>query len=80
MPSLTDSQPARASKFFAPHIPVTLISDYTVLPAPEWMFMNAHFGQGTSLDDLVETMRCRTDSKSSSGINRRSVRSWPDST
>jgi CheY-like chemotaxis protein len=80
MPSLTGSQLAREIKFFSPHIPVVLISDYTVLPTSELMFVDAHFGRGTSLDDLLETMRRLTNSKPSSGINRRSVTSWPDST
>src|SRR5260370_18370989 len=72
MPSLTGSKLAQKIKFFAPHIPVVLISDHTVLPASEWMFVDAHFGHGTSLDDLVETMRRLTGSKPASTGNRRS--------
>jgi len=76
MPSLTGSQLAQEIKFFAPDVPVVLISDYTVLPASELMFVDAHFGHGTTLDDLVETMRRLTSSKPSSRVNRRSVMGW----
>jgi CheY-like chemotaxis protein len=79
MPSLTGSQLAQEIKFLAPHIPVVLISDQSVLPASELMFVDAHFGHGTSLDDLVETMRRLTSSKPSS-VNRRSVTACRDST
>src|SRR5258708_41607 len=72
MPSLTGSQLAQEIKFFAPDIPVVLISDYTVLPASELMFVDAHFGHGATLDDLVETMRRLTSSKPASRVNGRS--------
>ena len=80
MPSLTGSQLAQEIKFFAPNIPIVLISDHTVLPASELMFVDAHFGHGTSLDDLVETMRRLTRSTPSSRDNRRSVTAWRGST
>ena len=80
MPSVTGSQLAQEIKFFAPHIPVVLISDHTVLPASELMFVDAHFGHGSSLDDLVETMRRRTSSKPSSRAHRRSVTAGRGST
>jgi CheY-like chemotaxis protein len=80
MPSLTGSQLAKRIKFLAPDIPVVLISSYTVLPASELLFVDAHFGHGTSLDDLVEAMRRLTHSKPPSRVSRRSVTAWPDST
>ena len=80
MPSLTGSQLAQEIKFFAPHIPVVLISDHTVLPDSELIFVDAHFGHGTSLNDLVETMRRLTSSKPSSRVHRRSVTAWRGST
>ena len=79
MPSLTGSQLAQEIKFLVPDVPIVLISDYAILPASELMFVDAHFGHGTSLDDLVETMRRLTNSKSSSRINRRFVTARPDS-
>jgi CheY-like chemotaxis protein len=80
MPSLTGSQLAQEIKFFAPHIPVVLISDHTVLPASELTFVDAHFGHGASLNDLVETMRRLTSSKPSSRVTRRSLTAWRGST
>jgi CheY-like chemotaxis protein len=63
MPALTGSQLAQHMKLVAPDIPVVLISDHTVLPAQDLMFVDAHFGYGTTLDDLVDTMRRLTKSR-----------------
>ena len=73
MPSLTGSQLAQEIKCLDPDIPVVLISGHTGLPAQEMMFVDAHFGRGSRLDDLVDTMRRLTNSKRSSRVNRRSV-------
>ena len=73
MPSLTGSQLAKELKCLDPDIPIVLISGYTRLAGPEMMFVDAHFGRGSRLDDLVETMRRLTNSKRSSRVNRRSV-------
>jgi len=78
MPLLTGSQLAQEIKFFAPDTPVVLISDCATLPASELMFVDAHFGHGTSLDDLVDTMRRLTNSKPPGRV-RRPVTAWPDS-
>jgi CheY-like chemotaxis protein len=79
MLSLTGSQLAQEMKFLQPDIPVVLISGYNVLPAPELVFVDAHFGSGTSLDDLVDTMRRLTNSKPPSKVSQRSVAAWSDS-
>lgn len=73
MPSLTGSQLAQEIKCLDPDIPVVLISGYTVLPAAEMIFVDAHFGRGTRLDDLVNSIRRLTNSKPSSRVNRRSA-------
>ena len=57
MPQMTGAQLAQEMKFLLPDIPVVLISGYTNLPATELLFADAHFGFGTSLDDLLWTMR-----------------------
>lgn len=57
MPGMTGSQLAQEIKFMAPDAPVVLISGYATLPATELVFVDAHFGLGTSLDDLLWTMR-----------------------
>ena len=57
MPLMTGSQLAREIKFLVPDVPVVLLSGRTALPATELTFVDAHFGFGTALDDLVWTMR-----------------------
>jgi CheY-like chemotaxis protein len=70
MRALTGSQLAQHMKLVAPDIPVVLISSHTVLPAKDLMFVDAHFGYGTTLDDLVDTMRRLTRPKRHGSSNR----------
>ena len=60
MPGMTGSQLAQEIKFLVPDAPIVLISGYAELPATELVFIDAHFGLGTSLDDLLWTMRALT--------------------
>jgi CheY-like chemotaxis protein len=78
MPSLTGSQLALEIKLLVPDVPIVLLSGYAVLPPTELAFVDAHFGHGTHLDDLVDTMRRLTNSKPQ--ISRMSATSWSDST
>jgi CheY-like chemotaxis protein len=80
MPSLTGSQLAQEIKFLAPDIPVVLISGYPILPAPELLFVDAHFGRDTSLDDLVNTMRRLTHSRPPIRMSPRLAAAWSHST
>jgi CheY-like chemotaxis protein len=57
MPSMTGAKLAREIKYLMPDIPVVLISGRTAIPQAELEFVDAHFGFGTSLDDLLWTMR-----------------------
>jgi len=57
MPRMNGSQLAQEIKFLVPDAPVVLISGYSVLPPTELVFVDAHFGLGTCLDDLLWTMR-----------------------
>jgi CheY-like chemotaxis protein len=57
MPVMTGSELAREIKYLMPEMPVVLISSRADLPASELDFVDAHFGFGTSLDDLLWTMR-----------------------
>jgi len=78
MPSLTGSQLALEIKLLMPDVPIVLLSGYAVLPPTELVFVDAHFGHGTHLDDLVDTMRRLTNSKPK--ISRTSATSWSHST
>lgn len=57
MPGMTGAALAQEIKFLVPDTPVVLISGYAALPATELVFVDAHFGLGTALDDLLWTMR-----------------------
>jgi hypothetical protein len=57
MPVMSGARLAREIKFLIPDLPVVLISGRTEIPAEELEFVDAHFGFGTSLDDLLWAMR-----------------------
>jgi len=57
MPRMTGSQLAQEIKFMKPGLPVVLISGERDIPASERVFVDAHFGLGTCLDDLLWSMR-----------------------
>ena len=80
MPSLTGSQLAQEIKLLMPNVPIVLLSGYSVLPATELVYVDVHFGHGTDLDDLVNTMRRLTASKPPSGATLASSSTWSGST
>jgi len=57
MPTMSGSRLAREIKYLMPDLPIVLISGRTSLPPGELEFVDAHFGFGTSLDDLLWTLR-----------------------
>ena len=57
MPQMKGSQLAEEIKLLVPEAPVVLLSGRCTLPPEELLFVDAHFGFGTSLDDLLWTMR-----------------------
>jgi CheY-like chemotaxis protein len=57
MPLMSGAKLAQEIKYLVPDVPVVLISGRATLPASELAFVDAHFGFGTSLDDLLWTMR-----------------------
>ena len=57
MPTMTGAQLAREIKYLTPDVPVVLISGQLAIPQSELEFVDAHFGFGTVLDDLLWTMR-----------------------
>ena len=80
MPSLTGSQLALEIKLLMPDIPIVLLSGHAVLPSAELVFVDAHFGRGTHLDELVDAMRLLTNSKLSRKTNHTSAAAWSQST
>ncbi|HTR23569.1 MAG TPA: response regulator [Terriglobales bacterium] len=57
MPVMSGAQLAREIKGMMPEVPIVLISGRTSIPAKELEFVDAHFGFGTALDDLLWSMR-----------------------
>ena len=63
-----------------PRVPVVVISGRVSYPPVEWCLADAHFGRGTSVDDLLETMWLLAGSKPDKAVTRRSAAAWSDST
>jgi CheY-like chemotaxis protein len=85
MPVMSGSQLAHEIKYLTPDVPVVLISGRTILPSSELAFVDAHFGFGTSLDDLLWTMRVLvrpqvTMRMSDHRPDQRAMTQWADST
>jgi CheY-like chemotaxis protein len=84
MPAMPGSKLAQEIKFLAPDIPVVLISSRSTLPSSELVFVDAHFGFGTALDDLLWTMRILVQPKLARMPDQRAVQramtQWTDST
>jgi hypothetical protein len=62
---------------------VVLLSARTTLPSTELAFVDAHFGFGTSLDDLLWTMRILVRPKlvtHDHHADERGMTRWADST
>lgn len=57
MPTINGAALAREIKALMPELPIVLISARAELPPSEFEFVDAHFGSGSSLDDLLWSMR-----------------------
>jgi len=84
MPSMSGSALAQEVKFLLPDIPVVLLSGRQSLPKSKLAFVDAHFGFGTSLDDLLWTMRIlarpKTFTPQDHFADQRAMTQWADST
>ena len=84
MPAMSGSKLAQEIKILAPDVPVVLISSRSALPTSELAFVDAHFGFGTALDDLLWTMRILVEPKLArmpdQGSVQRAMMQWADST
>jgi CheY-like chemotaxis protein len=57
MPAMSGSVLAQKLKSLVPEIPVILLSGRTKMPETELRFVDAHFGFGTKLDELIWSIR-----------------------
>jgi CheY-like chemotaxis protein len=84
MPLMSGSRLAQEIKFLVPDVPVVLMSGRSTLPAAELAFVDAHFGFGTVLDDLLWTMRILVRPKvvtmKEHRPDQRAMTQWADST
>jgi CheY-like chemotaxis protein len=83
MPVMSGPKLAQEIKYLVPEVPVVLISGRSSLPAAELAFVDAHFGFGTVLDDLLWTMRILVQPKLVMQDHRpdqRAMTQWADST
>jgi len=80
MPFLNGSQLAKEIKSLAPNVPIVLISGYTALAPSDLLFVDAHFGRDTILDDLLQTMWTLVRSNRMSARDRQAARLWSNST
>jgi CheY-like chemotaxis protein len=84
MPLMSGSRLAQEIKFLVPDVPVVLLSGRSTLPAAELAFVDAHFGFGTVLDDLLWTMRILVRPKivtmEDHRPDQRAMTQWVDST
>jgi CheY-like chemotaxis protein len=80
MPFLSGSQLAKEIKSLAPNVPIVLISGDTALAASELLFVDAHFGRDTVLDDLLGTMWSLVRFNRMSASDRQAARLWSNST
>jgi CheY-like chemotaxis protein len=84
MPLISGAKLAQEIKHVAPDVPIVLISGRATLPESELTFVDAHFGFGTSLDDLLWSMRILVEPRVVSMKDRledqRALTQWADST
>jgi CheY-like chemotaxis protein len=84
MPVMSGSKLAQEIKFLLPDVPVVLLSARSTLPSTELAFVDAHFGFGTSLDDLLWSMRILTHPRvvtmHDHRVSPREMTRWADST
>ncbi len=84
MPAMSGSRLAQEIKYLVPDAPVVLISGREALPPGEMAFVDAHFGFGTALDDLLWTMRILVHPRAalvpSYAPHPRETARWADST
>src|SRR5262249_46977426 len=80
MPVVSGQTLAAEIKFAYPEIPVVMISGRVAISERDLTFVDAHLGAGTSLDELIATMRKLLANGHISGNEGAAPRHWSDST
>jgi CheY-like chemotaxis protein len=80
MPVMSGGELAEEIKCLMPGVPVVLLSGRIRIPPAVLVFVDAHFGSGTTLDELIEKLRMLAQVKNHFLPTRRSQMPWSDST
>ncbi|MCU1299647.1 MAG: sensor protein [Acidobacteriaceae bacterium] len=64
MPEMTSAQLAQEIRVMDPALPIILLSGLTFLPAGELIYVDAHIGHGSTIEDLMEMMRALMERES----------------
>jgi len=63
MPQLSGARLAEMLKSMSPDLPVVLISGLAFLPPEDSIWVDVHVGRGSTLDELVDTIRIQLSSR-----------------
>ena len=64
MPEMSGPQLAQEIRGMDPHLPIILISGLSFLPAGELVYVDAHIGHGSTIEDLTDMMRALMERES----------------
>lgn len=67
-------------KFVRPDVPIIMISGGTVISEQDLAFVDAHFGPGTSLDDVMSTMRMLLAREHIGSSGKTAATAWAETT
>jgi CheY-like chemotaxis protein len=74
MPNISGPDLALKLKTFRPCVPIVMLSGTAVFPDGQLLSVDAHFGSGTSLNELLATLHMLTGSRSAQRI--RAPHAW----
>lgn len=80
LPEMTGCELAERIKSQHPDLAVVMISGCACLPSTELLFVDAHFGRGTSFDELFHTLRTLAHANRPAAGNALRSASWAGST
>jgi CheY-like chemotaxis protein len=67
-------------KFVRPDVPIIMISGGAVIAEPDLAFVDAHFGAGTLLDDVIATMQMLLTREYIGSSEKIAATKWADTT
>ena len=80
MPLMSGGELAEEIKCLMPDVPVVLLSGRIRIPSAVLVFVDAHFGSGTTLDELIEKLKMLAKVKPHIPSIQRLQMPWSEST